>query len=200
MNYLDKKTLHILLLEDDIEDAKLIERNLTHEMMHVIRCETVKKARQLAHTHHFDIILTDLHVSDSNGLATLHKLLKHTKDIPIMVLSGMAKDDLAIQAVREGAQDFIRKDNISRGNLALKINFAIERNCLLTELRAAKEEAKRQSQFKSDFLAHFSHEIRTPLNAVIGMSSLLERTKLNEDQQDLLSNLKKGGDRLLSII
>ncbi len=70
----------------------------------------------------------------------------------------------------------------------------------LEEVNLLKDEAEVASRAKSAFLASMSHEIRTPLNGVIGFTSLLKDTPLNEEQQDFVSTIHTSGDALLSII
>lgn len=68
------------------------------------------------------------------------------------------------------------------------------------QMMAAKEEAEKASQAKSEFLSVMSHEIRTPLNAVIGMGHLLLKNNPRPDQLQNLTVLKKSADSLLILI
>ena len=67
-------------------------------------------------------------------------------------------------------------------------------------LKAAKEEADRASQTKSEFLSRMSHELRTPMNAILGFAQLLELDQLTTDQHESVDHIIRGGRHLLELI
>ena len=146
----DSASCKLLLIEDDEVDRRTVHRAVSRKSK-VYECEfanTLEEAKQLIRIKHFDIIVTDLNLPDSGGLDTITSLLECTRKIPIVVLSGTNDDDVALEAIHFGAQDFIPKEYIrDNGLINRTIRHALERHQLRLGLEATRD--------RESFLAHY---------------------------------------------
>ena len=93
------------------------------------------------------------------------------------------------------------KSNDEIGKLANGFNFMIEQiEKQNNELKTAKNQSDDALKAKERFLANMTHELRTPLTSIVGLSSLLEETEMNNEQKEYLQNIKQSSDHLLAII
>lgn len=125
------RPIRVLLIEDNQGDAHLIQDRLrdasvstTFDVVHVSR---LSKGLESLNTDIFDIILLDLNLPDSKGEKTFTQILKQAKGISIVILTGLADERLVERLLREGAQDYLIKDQVSTNTLVRSIRHAKER-------------------------------------------------------------------------
>lgn len=111
-----------------------------------------------------------------------------------------------ISGIRKSGEIFPAEASISRffvdGEpiLTILLHDATERRRREAELESARQQAEEANRAKSLFVAHMSHEIRTPMNGVLGMADALALTDLTEDQQEMLSLIRRSGGSLLTVL
>jgi len=130
----------VLHFEDDADHAALVKATLGTDALrewNILNVDNMIDGLDALRREHWDCILLDLNIRDSNGLETFHTVSAAAGNIPIIIHSGVRDTELALEAVRAGAQDYVVKDVGSREVLARSILFAIERNRLLIELDKA---------------------------------------------------------------
>lgn len=121
----------LLLVEDDPAYAYLLRRLILEGGDGAFAIEEVDRlSAALEHLTHgdFDEVLLDLYLPDSSGLATFQEVHRLASDVPIVVLSGLDDERVAVQAVREGAQDYLVKGAVDGAVLLRSIRYAIERH------------------------------------------------------------------------
>ena len=130
--------LRLLLIEDNPGDVRLIREILRDSQTPVAleHAPSLKAGFGLLDGGRFDAVLLDLSLPDSQGLQTLLRMRQQALELPIVVLTGLDDESTALQAMREGAQDYLVKGSVDAGLLVRAIRYAIERNRMQSALRA----------------------------------------------------------------
>jgi len=130
--------IRILLVEDNPADARLIKEyfgELRETPFLVNEAESIAGAVDHVAQRHFDVILLDLSLPDSQGLETIHRMHAHAPGIPVIVLTGLDDDELALSAMRHGAQDYLVKGKFDIHLLGRAIRYTIERKRSEAEIK-----------------------------------------------------------------
>ena len=129
----------VLFIEDNEGDVHLVrsqlqEHNSEFELSHADRLSAglLALARERP-----AVVLLDLYLPDSRGADTFHNLLKQASDVPVVVLSALDDEELAVDAVQHGVQDYLVKGTFDCRQLGRILKCAIERQVLIDALKHA---------------------------------------------------------------
>ncbi len=223
--------ISLLIVDDNPADVLFIERALKQSKEDVFQTEcvaTLQEAIETQQKNRYDLIILDLSLPDSCGLETFASLHCNANGTPIVVMSAIDDESLALKAVHLGAQDYLVKGQVESALLLRAIHYAIERasadsrikelndslskrvldlaraneelDALTHSLALARDQALQASSFKSEFVARISHEVRTPLTAIMGTLELLSDTELSAEQKEFCEILTDSATSLLNIV
>ncbi|OYP36816.1 hybrid sensor histidine kinase/response regulator [Rhodopirellula sp. MGV] len=211
--------MRILLIEDNPGDAELVSRALraSHEQVDFHSESRLEAALARPDLESFDIILTDLTLPDSDGLSSVEHVIERVPTAPVIVLTSLPNDEVAIEAIRRGAQDYIVKDHANEYTLTRSIRHSIERQHMWSEnerLLADVEESKHLLENKNAKLQelceaaqqsidNISHEFRTPLTVIIEYASIISEGivgEVNDEQRRFLDVIADRGNDLNNMV
>lgn len=155
MNHIPIK---ILLIEDNPGDARLIKYMLAQAQgfsFDLTWVDNLTEGIRHLRSQPTDILLLDLGLPESSGLHTLQKLLACAPDVPtLVVLSGLSDENIAVQAVQSGAQDYLVKGQVDTALLIRSIRYAMERSQAKKALRQAYDELENRVAERTAELAN----------------------------------------------
>jgi len=160
---MDTKEFQVLLVEDNATDALIVEDELAHTpgaQFSVVHLDHLSDALARLEVQHFDVVLLDLSLPDSHGLETFSRLHRAAVEVPIVVLSGRADEDLAVKAVQAGAQDYLVKGRFGEDVLPRSLRYAIERQRAERTLAESEDRYRLLIEQSPDgYLVHCDDEI-----------------------------------------
>ena len=158
--------MRVLHIEDDAAEGLLLRESLRSGPLAVreppIRAETLADGLAALRKGKFDVVLTDLGLTDSQGLATFRAVKAANADIPIVVLSGLDDESVALQALREGAHDYLVKGRYQGDQVARVLRNSIERAGIQTRLREERKRLKRPDRPGKVRLVHVQPDEHAP--------------------------------------
>lgn len=199
----------ILIIEDDPHHVALIEALIRENHHSGVSTEQVS-CRDEAMSHltseQHDVCLLDYKLDDADGLTLLRSVRAEGVTMPVIFLTSSGSEDIAVEAMKAGASDYIRKDNLSGELLWASMRHAIElqheeerRKKAEAALRAARDELEirvqertaellaayealqQADQTKTEMIQNVAHEFRTPLSYLVGYTGLMLEDVANVD-------------------
>ncbi|MBV8087232.1 MAG: response regulator [Chloroflexi bacterium] len=181
--------ISVLLVEDNDADADLISEQLQDAEL---ECPdwprfTLTRAGRLSEAKHQlaaqcpEVILLDLSLPDSVGYSTFEQVAAFCPTAPVVVLSGLDDADLAVQAVRHGAQDYLVKGTFSAPALSRALRYAVERKHadeVRSKLARDRAEAEAALQARDAFISAIAHDLKNPLTVIKGQADRIGRRLL----------------------
>jgi len=129
----------VLVVDDEPANVTSLEKIFQREGMRVLTASNAKAALDLARSHQVEVVLTDLMMPGVSGLELLRALKELSPDTEVVVVTAYGTVETAVQAMREGAYDFVEKP-LKRVSIVRTVRKAAERSTLLAENRSLRQE------------------------------------------------------------
>src|SRR6266849_26095 len=197
---------YILIVDDDTALLQALPQalNLRIDGIQVDTSDSALEALKLIREHDYDAIVSDIKMPGMDGLALLEKIRELRPETPALLITGHGEHELAVQALRGGAYDFIQKP-IDRDYVVAALYRAIQTHQLRRQVREHQralelhaqslervvqnrtQELVQANAAKDKFLSMVSHELKTPLTSLKMMTQLLRRKRGRIDVDDVVS-------------
>jgi DNA-binding NtrC family response regulator len=145
---MNKTSAHLLVVDDDPVTVNLLKEVLTKEGYEVITALSGKEAMARGMEDFFDIVITDMRLGDQDGMEVLRSFKKLAPETTVIMITAFGSIETAIEAIREGAFDYISKP-FKLDEIKFTIRRALEQRRLLQENRFYRQELLGKYQFKN---------------------------------------------------
>jgi PAS domain S-box-containing protein len=151
------KTINLLLVDDDSVDRRLVVKAL-NRFSHIVKFDietagTLSETMEHLSSGGYDVVLLDLTLPDSSGIDTVQEVNATDSNVPIVVLTGLSDERMALHAIEKGAADYLVKGKFSDDGLMRAIRYAIERKRPEQKLKNAAKEWRATFDSIADFIS-----------------------------------------------
>jgi DNA-binding NtrC family response regulator len=136
-----RSEITVLVVDDEPSNRTSLEKIFEREGMRVLSADGAKSALELARKHRIEVVLTDLMMPGTSGLELLRALKEVAPDTETVMMTAYGTVEVAVQAMREGAYDFVEKP-LKRMTIVKSVRKAAERQSLVVENRSLRRELK----------------------------------------------------------
>ena len=143
--------LKVLVIDDSPEDREMVRRYLTRGLeipYEVLEADTGEEGLAIFRSSQPDTVVLDFHLPDMNGLEFLGSLVYEVGSdrIPVVMLTGTGSEDIAVEAMKTGAQDYLLKGTLTPERLRRAIRQAIDKISILRELEERQAELEQKNR------------------------------------------------------
>lgn len=202
-----KEIIFVLLVDDDPADRRLVqlalERSSEDVDFEIITVEALSEAVDYLNNRRCDIVLLDLGLPDSCGVETVQKVHDANPDVPIVVLTGAAGGQMAIDAIRSGAEDYLVKGKPLEFALVRIIRYTVERKRTEQNVSKLLKEVENINRELNDFASIVSHDLKAPLRGIKTLAEWImadNSERLSEDGREQMELLSSRVDRMHNLI
>ena len=204
---------NILVIDDELGIREGCRRTLAPHGFVVETAATAEEGLRKVREGNFDLVLLDVVMPDRRGIDLLAPIHEKDPDTVCLIITGYATVELAVEAIRQGAYDFISKP-FTADVLLIAVNQGLERRRLsleakrlqaleqeAAELARAREELERLDRFKTGFMLTVAHELRAPLTAIQSfLLAVLKGYIPRQQQEKTLQRAIERAQELLDLV
>ena len=210
---MDEPLAQILVIDDEPGIRRGCVRALEPIGYRVEVASTLAEGRQLLEQGSFDLVLLDVMLPDGQGIELLPHIRHEDPTIVVIIITGFATVELAVQAIKQGAYDFIAKP-FTPDLLQMTVAQGVEKRQLTLdgirlealeqeaqELAREKEEMERLNEYKTSFTLLVAHELRTPISALLSFLRTMRKGYVSpERQEEILDRSIERAEELLDLV
>ena len=220
----DQPIPRVLIVDDEVDVRQLLAICLNRSGFQVDCAESAEEAHKKMRHDQYDAVVTDIMMPGEDGITFLSRVHQALPEMPVILMTGFAQLEMAVNAIKNGAFDFVHKPfdidhlrkiveravNYSKLQRMEK-NYRAELEETVASRTAELKEAMAELDFsrsallnaandKNNFMSNISHEMRTPMNGVVGALELLAEEGVSGVQAEYLAMARQSANDMVELI